>query len=442
MFLILGGLPNEWTLGRAIPPAQLNNQAIKNRKYRIIWFVKGERFPVVDSGETRQVKLPKADVKTDQVAFTETARPEARKQFIHTDIPLPAPPPVVPSMNVISIAAPRLSSPPRVPPPEAKRFQAPESKASPLPARADLPLPEIPTAPAVQSPALMANDSVLNPKLTRPPGQKFTPPPGGTGASNQSEFAPPPELPTSSDGIGVGTKNLAILSATPASQSPPPMLAGERRDAVQIGGIPGGPPGGTTGGGGGPAVPGLTIRGGHGPAAPTANAPTPPTLSPVSPNSIPSRTTAPIAPLNTQTVCVPQWPNARRVPPVVDMAFRDRPVCTTVLSPPNGLPNWVLWYSDATPVSPGTRVFMRPPVPRQMVWANVPGTVPPTAARTWVRARLTKDGMMVSISVENNEVSAAAISESLARWVFSPAIRNGQAIEADVLLEVTPMVRH
>lgn len=417
----------------------------KEKKYKIIWFLKGERLPVVDSGEPRAVRLPEAQAKAKQIIFTTPKSSLGRKQFIRTEPPKLAQQPEIPSPNLISLAAPPLRSVAAPARPEAKRFQPPEPKPYTSSLPAEMPFPELvkPAKPEIPLPPAIA--SIASPSLTRPPGRKFIPPSGGevrVGSGPSMVIDVPPALlsPANVTGIGADAKTLAIISTTPTNPTSPPTITGDRADSIQIGGVPGGLANGGEGGSGGTVIPNLTVRGGDTKAG-IASSPTASSLPPhTTPSSIPTRPPSSLPPLvNTPTVSVPQWPNARRVPPTVDSAFQDRPVYTTVLTPPNGLPDWVLWFSETTPVAPGVRVFMRPPVPRQMAWADALNAVTGGSEKTWVRARLTKEGMMVSINVNQqgrSQAAAAVISQILSRWLFSPALRNGQAIEADVLLEV------
>jgi hypothetical protein len=122
----------------------------------------------------------------------------------------------------------------------------------------------------------------------------------------------------------------------------------------------------------------------------------------------------------------------------VEESFPDRPVYVTVFRPPGGLPDWILWFSDTLPASPGVRVFMRPPVPRQMEWESRPE--PAAGAETiWLKAKLTKEGVLSSISPseKKDQQTVATIAKSLEQWLFSPAVRNGVVVEADVLIELT-----
>jgi len=51
---------------------------------------------------------------------------------------------------------------------------------------------------------------------------------------------------------------------------------------------------------------------------------------------------------------------------------------------------------------------------------------------------------MVAVSVRQSESSSAAslIAQILGQWLFSPASRNGQPIDADVLLEMPLLGNH
>lgn len=429
------------TTAHQIPP-EAESQTVIEKKYRIIWFLKGERLPVIDSGESRTVRLPAAPTPTKHVIFTSPKREPNHKQFILTDPPRIANQPEIPSPNLISLAAPPSRPAPLPPRPEPKHFQPPESKRKLPGSPAEIPIPELAATSKAQLPLPPAVDSAAIPKLTRPPALKFIPPAGGgsRGASGQQALIDaPPTLSANGRGSGIGSdaKTLAIISATPASLPPPPTPHGKRDDSVQIGGTPGGLPNGE-GGTGGAAIPGLTVRGGENRANGGAAVPaSPPPPTAAAATATPTRLSPLPPPISTPAVSVPQWPNARRVPPTVDAAFPDRPVYTTVLSAPSGLPDWVLWFSESTPTAPGVRVFMRPPVPRQMAWADTPNLLPGGLQKIWVKGHLTREGIMVSISVDQGGSSAAvAIAQILGRWLFLPAVRNGQAIDADVLLEM------
>jgi hypothetical protein len=414
-----------------------------DKKYRIIWFYKAERFPLVDSSALAEVRLPDAPTKTKQVVFTTPKRVAAPKQFILSAAPKIALQPEVPSPNLISLVvpAPRVVAPP--PRSEVKRFVPPESKTPSSPTPPEIPPPEFRESSKGELPLLQAIDSLATPRLTHPPARRFIPPDEGVsrpGAQAALVTEGPPPLASSSNGIGVGTdsQTLVILSATPANSARVPVPVGDRPDAIQIGGIPGGQASGGTGGAG-VVIPGLNVRGESGKTGvAVASVSTNPLPSVAPPNLVPTRPRPLPPPVNTPTVSVPQWPHARRVPTLVDSAFQDRPVYATVLTPPNGLPDWVVWFSETVTVAPGVRVFMRPPVPRQMVWPDAPNALSEGSGVTWVQARLTKEGMMVAVSVRQSGSSSAAtlIAQVLGQWLFSPASRNGQPIDADVLLEM------
>lgn len=414
-------------------------------KRRVIWLKKGERFPLLDSGDKRVLKLPHSRERSQQIAFTTPKRAADKKQFIFTELPKIEPQREIPSPNLVSLAA-GPAAPPPPPKRELRQFQAPKERprdpmkplefAESLPAAAMQAQSQIPVTPTAIA--------LANPKLPRPPAKRFVLPSGGgprQGAEKPSLIDTAPALEASLQpgliGGGTATATLAILSPNPADAGPPQGPLGNRADAVQLGGVPGGSKSGGEGGGTGSTVPGLTIRGENGGNRPTmmAAAPKPMPASAVTP----TRPTPLPPPVSTPTVSVPQWPNARRVPRAVEEVFLNRPVYVTVFRPPGGLPDWVLWFGETVPAAPGVRVFMRPPVPRQMGWETHPEPAAAGAERIWLKARLTKEGTLSSIvpGERTDQQAVAAISKSLEQWLFSPAVKNGVAIEADVLIEAT-----
>jgi hypothetical protein len=414
----------------------------------IIWFRKGERLPLVDSGEAHEVKLPEARMEKRETIFTNPKPDAPKKQFIFTELPKVAVQPELPSPNVVSFAAPSV---PVLPPPKPalKKYKAP-------PAQPRVPAPVVDLAEGIPAegpaakleiPVSTPVVSAIDPKLMRAPAKKFVLPGGedaGTGGA-QKPVMDAPAGPTEGAGAnganaGTGTVTMAIISRFPTNMPQPPEVRGNRPDAIQIGGVPGGVKGGGEGGRGGAAIPGLTVRGdrnGETPAA-AAEAPAASAKAGNGAGAVPTRPPA-LPPAAPMTVSVPQWPNSRRVPATVEAVFRDRPVFATVLTPPNGYPDWVLWFGDTGPAAPGVRLFMRPPVPRQLSWATGSDLGSGWPDRAWVKARLTREGTLTAITVsEGGQPGAAAtIAQILGRWLFSPAIRNGEIIDADVLLEVS-----
>lgn len=412
---------------------------------KVIWLRKGERFPLLDSGDRRVLRLPHSREKSKQVVFTSPKRAADKKQFIFTELPRIEPQREIPSPNLVSLAAGQVAPPP-APTRELRQFQAPKERPrDPMkPLELAESLPAAATQAQSQIPVVPSAIALANPKLPRPPARQFVLPSSGgprQGAEKQwlidSALALEGPLQPGLTGGGTASATLAILSPNPADTGPPPGPLGNRADAVQLGGVPGGSKSGGEGGGKGLTVPGLTIQGENGGNRPTmtAAAPNPMPASAVTP----TRPTPLPPPVNTPTVSVPQWPNARRVPRTVEAVFPDRPVYVTVLRPPGGLPDWILWFSDTSPVSPGVRVFMRPPVPRQMEWEARPELAAAGAETIWLKARLTKEGTLSSISPseKKDQQTVATIAKSLEQWLFSPAVRNGVVVEADVLIELT-----
>ncbi len=414
---------------------------------RIIWLRKGERFPTLNSGDQGALKLPWAPQRTRQVVFTSPKRAAEMKQFVFSELPKIEQQKPMPSPNLLSLATAMPAAPPPPPKPERRQFRAPESQQRKPAAAVELaestaltaaPVPgQIPVLPSALSPSAA--------RLPRPPARKFILPSGGqpgagggTGWMLDDAQALAQASQQGSAAGGTGTVTLAILSANPTGTAPPPGPFGNRPDAIQLGGDPGGSRSGGEGGGGGPTVPGLTIRGENGAAARAALPAAPEPRASAMAAAIPTRPGPLPPPVSTPTVSVPQWPNARRVPRTVETAFPDRPVYVTVLKPPGGSPDWILWFSDTTPSAPGVRVFMRPPVPRQLEWAARSEPLAALQETIWLRARLTKDGVLTAILPGDGREaeSVAAAARMLGQSLFSPAVKNGVAVDSDVLFEI------
>jgi len=428
----------------AVASGYLSLRERRPESRRIIWLRRDDRLPSVNSGEDRKPKMPKSRKEAPHIVFT-SPKPRARhKQFIFVEPPTVTSQPPMPSPNLLVLGGLPADIAPPAPRPVAKRFQLPEPKPRSAPNPIDLTegLPDVGNGARLEIPVPTPSVDVMYPTLPRPPAKKFVLPGDATkgAGGGQTSMIDPPAL--SSDGSastidmgGTGPYTLAVISAQPSNIPVPPVPRGNRPDAIRLNGVPGGTSNGGEGGKGGATVPGLTVRGkagetgASGAAAPNSKPSEAPALVPTRPPQLP-----PFG--NTPTVSVPQWPNARRVPAVVEEAFRGRPVFATVLTPPNGLPDWVLWFGDSTPSVPGTRIFMRPPLPRQVSWtANSNGW----PGRLWVRAHLTKEGSLESITLaQGGDVPVAgAIVQILSRWRFIPAVRNGETVDSDVLFEMT-----
>jgi hypothetical protein len=60
---------------------------------------------------------------------------------------------------------------------------------------------------------------------------------------------------------------------------------------------------------------------------------------------------------------------------------------------------------------------------------------PPT--KLWVVAHLGKDGKLTSVSIPQGlgAQQSLDLATEMGKWLFKPAIRNGEAVEVDLLME-------
>lgn len=290
---------------------------------------------------------------------------------------------------------------------------------------------------------------VGQPDVPRPPGRKFVPPAalaGGKGlggarsGASAGDAVTVPDLASAPVQAGVpGAISAVIISANPSANASIIPPEGNRAAKIQSGSLPGGNKGSAPGsaGGDGIVVPGVTVRGGNGDGAGGAMAANrlPPAglaASAVTPTPLPT-----IRPrLTTATVSVPQRPNARRVPQQVEGVFQNRVVYVTAMPGPSGASDWVVWFGETEAPPAGSRVVMRPPVAgKTALPAGKPGGA--AEARFWVVARLGKNGRLTAVNITGGlgAEQAKELASEMGKWMFTPAIRNGEAVDVDLVLE-------
>jgi TonB family protein len=135
-------------------------------------------------------------------------------------------------------------------------------------------------------------------------------------------------------------------------------------------------------------------------------------------------------------------PSAARVSNAPDPRFDGRAVYMMAIQMPNitsYIGSWLMWYSErsARPIS--TAVITPPTVHRKVdpkyvataISERVEGTVRLTAV-------IRKDGTVGSVELLRglDERLDRTAQEALAKWQFAPAMRNGEAIDVDILVEI------
>jgi hypothetical protein len=96
----------------------------------------------------------------------------------------------------------------------------------------------------------------------------------------------------------------------------------------------------------------------------------------------------------------------------------------------------MVWFGEAELPQHGSRLVMRPPTAQST--SVSPGLIKGAVeSKLWVSARLGKDGRLTSVSVAQGASAPRAVdlATEMENWRFTPAIRNGEAVEVDLLLE-------
>jgi hypothetical protein len=381
---------------------------------KITYYPPLKRLPDIAPAPGRGKPAPK-HAKTEQFVRTNPPKAKLRDQFVYVPAPKIKLQPQLASPNLVLLAG----APPPLPPPPVRETP----KAAPEP------------------------PAEVRPKL---PLKRFTPPPNTSRAKVANPDTDPsaelvPDAPAIAVSGGLSDAVTAvILSAHPGAPGPFIPPEGNRPAKVEIGstggtaghgsGAGGGAGAGNgTGPGGALVVPGVMMRGGGANVAGGVMAANPPAPLPPAPKPVPAAPPVYRPRLDTPSLSVPQWPNARRIPPPVEERFRTRVVYSTLVQPAGSRHDWVLWFGEAQPTPLGQRLVMRPPVAEKV---SSPAGL--DGANCWVMAHLNRDGKLSAISVSPDAGAnrSAALAGEVEQWLFRPAIRNGAPVEVDIMIEL------
>jgi TonB family protein len=135
-------------------------------------------------------------------------------------------------------------------------------------------------------------------------------------------------------------------------------------------------------------------------------------------------------------------PGATRVSNAPDPRFDGRAVFMIAIQAPNITSytgSWLMWYSERTSRPISTATITAPVVHRKVdpkyiraaISDRVEGTV---RLRAVIKADGTVGGVELARGIDERLDRTA--QEALAKWVFSPATRNGEPIDVDILVEI------
>ena len=364
------------------------------------------------------VELPVAAPSGPRRAFTPPPNVRMQRQAM---VQLPEGP--QPEMVVEPDALPFPGAGPR---PEPKAFVAPPTKSRPVTAAAGLP----------EAPSVKAAD------------KKRSGPQGGTPVAALIGL---PALPGAAPGIpveppvaaGVGgataEASLAIVGLNPAKTTEVPAPPASRAAGFSAGPEPRAE-GGT--GANGMAllnVPGLVVKGGAKDTQPTL-------MAPFSPTSKANLLAAARGAMGAAPK-VPVEPSAPRVAEAPDARFAGRVVYAIAIQMPNVTSfsgSWLVWFAERAAGPEGTADAatrqMRPP---EVVRKVDPKYIAAAAAErvegtVRIFAVIGKDGHVGGISLlrQLDERLDRSAQEALAKWEFTPARRDGIAVDVDAIFEI------
>ncbi|MGC4053265.1 MAG: hypothetical protein QM757_28510 [Paludibaculum sp.] len=476
------------------PPNFREPLQIETAKPRtIIWLRRNQRLPDI-SPSSNQAAAPAPRKQPDQTSI-HASPPNATRtdQFIYVPQPKPAEQQPLPSPNIVMtrqpaaqptrqfvapVEQPRQVQAAQLVEPALAQQQGPGLEKNPLAGLSKInapkpepkkftPTPEKPrqiTTRVIDEPdglpVQASNIQDVKVALTRgqldaapkAPLRKFEAPAGlagrnGLGGAPKGTAAGAalsmPDVDPGQGQAGVpGEISAVILSANPLTNGPVLPPEGNRAARISTGAASATANGNADGGGSrsGLVVPNVSVQGGKGGdgqgvmaanKAPTNPAPAPAMATPTRPPPYRPR-------LDTPSVSVPQWPASRHVPAPVDSAFLNRVVYCTVMPGPSNLQDWVVWFGEAAAQTGGGRTVMRPPTAQKTQFPTL--TIgAPLSGKVWITARLGKNGKLTAVTLPPGSI-AQQVPELVAemeKWLFTPAIRNGEAVDVDLLLEAS-----
>jgi hypothetical protein len=379
------------------------------------------------SGETVIARSPKA--KSSSQFIWQPDRPEP----IPIDVPTP---------NLIALT-PGATQP--VPKPPLKAFSPPPS--APLPKPAAVVLPD--QAPAVEAPKLpVATGGVLQELADlspvvgpKRPLKQFVAPsaPRTSAPAGEHRLAEPPSERApggSPGGAGEGLQGV-IVGLNPA---PGPSPQGSRPGKFAIAPAAGAASSGNSAQPGAPTVPGLMIHGAAGQPADASAAP----ANPAAPERRIRKDL--VLPAMHRTMSVPLRPSSRVIPALVEARFAGRDVYT-LLVPGPPLPeytgDWILWFSERQ-AAPGVSQRILAPIPIRKYASDEAAAASadaPAAGTVQLSAIIDREGRVSAAKALTGATLSDAFRlravEELKTWEFQPALRNGEPVDVDIVVEIS-----
>lgn len=391
------------------------------------------RKPVPEVAAEKQFgasKVPLGDKDPWQrTLIAQSPRPSSSKQFIwqpkHPE-PIPAD---IPAPNVAALP-PEAAPPPKAP---LKKFTPPPAQR---PKESAATMTEPP--PPVHSSIADLREERLLKELARPgfesakkpPLKQFVAPASQSKPSSGSaKLIEPPSAPAQA----------VILGLNPADRFTTLIPEGSRSAQFARAPAAGAPSSGSSSSPDAPKAPGVTARASTGRPLDAAAAAR-------SESAVPERRTMTeiVFPPMNRTMSAPLRPSSRIVPATVESRFANRDVYALVVPGPKlagYAGNWVLWFAPhQSETAAGGRI--QAPVPARKEDLSGGGNAAPNSngkGSVQFLVVITSKGRILSPQVlrgPNAEPFRHRAIAELLTWEFKPALRNGEAIDTDVVLEI------
>jgi len=453
-------------------------QAIAGKESKLVWYKFNKALPNVSPARAEAEPKPvRAEVQAQQQIVAAPKNAPKRAQIVFVDAPVLREIAPLESPNVLALRMPAIKPPVKafVPPdivkpelakvelpPDAPKIaaQTPSAVALPVPAKIVTqfvpppkrvpekltevaPAPETPTIAAAVKPSAPPLDYA--PKL---PPRPFTAPVAKQTTEKQIAVETPPAVALNADTLMAKDLNVAVvglkpvdkLAPLPAASSPGQFSAGPiiRPEGAN-----------SAGDGKGLSVPDLFVSGAAG-AKPDliAQAFAAPTSSTTLREAMRTTPAAPGAAARTETP-PPQPPRASpsgaiQVSGAPDRRFNGRETYMMAIQMPNLTSysgSWLMWYADRTrPEAARSTAPVAPPV----AWRKVDPKYVASAVTDRIQGKVRlacvigTDGRVSTVELVSglDDRLNQSAEEALAKWEFTPATRQGEPVEVDVLVEI------
>ena len=421
-FLHVCGVALLLLLGTVSRPLPREEPAPSLEHAKIVWYFTKDQLPEVAPGEQQTAGKPKVEIqRPSQLIVADAPRPQG-KQLIWQPAPKIEEQHETRLPNLLAFA-------PKPPRPEPRKFVLPERpKVTEAPRVLPEPSP-LATAPAVPQDLPLA--ALPGPARPR---RDFVPPPTQSQPGQQ-----PAVILEGAPGLAPQPQQLSlvVVGLDPARVSEIPLPQGSQTPHFSAGA--------DSGAGGGEhtaaaiVVPGLTVHGSGGNSAVLVGAPRKEPLGYHEPSStewsqaISGKDSRRLA---RSMMSAALRPSARVLAPIVESRFPNRSVYTTSFEVgADASMEWVIWFAEQNGRE-AQYATVRPPVPWTRAAAEPDAPLPP--GRFQIAGVIDKNGQLGSITVLSggDEAARQTAATLVAEWAFLPALRNGEPIAVDTLIEI------